>query len=796
MAWLHGAADYGASAAAGGGGPAAWLWLLPVVLPLVMAVLAGPVATACGLSEEKRARFYGWWAGGACLVTCGLLLWFWGGGLTQGTIELAGFVGFGLQITVSPANLLFCSLAAWLWAMAALFSQGYLAKGYSHFRYYFYLLVCLTGTLGTFLAGDLFTLFVFFEMVSLGAYPLIAHEEQGEAMSAGLLYLYISVAGGLCLLFGSMLVMSISGQTTLDPSAFGAATSGAWVIAAALLIVGFAIKAGLFPVHLWLPRAHPVAPSPASALLSGVMIKTGAWGIFQVVRVFGEAPPGAVAGAASLGSLVAGFLVPLAMVTMVLGAVSALFVTNAKRVLAYSSVSQIGYIVLGAALAGLLGPGEAMGTAGFAYHVLAHALFKATLFILVGVVYLKTHELDIRRLGSLGRRLPVIAVVFGLAVLGIAGLPGFSGFPSKTTLHDAILIMRKYSPGGWWTLVEAVFTLTGALTVAYMSKLWYFIFVRRPDHRPAAAPATIRETFADRALAIALALPLLVIGLMPQRVLTGLVLPFASAMGHGHEALHHIAHLSYFAWSPLIAALVPILAGIGLLALLAKTGFPGPLPAGLPSIESHVVGPLLRLLKGAVQLGANLDVAIDQAYLRLVRLGESLARLVGLADRAVDQGVTGTAQGGASLARALTAADRMVDEGISKTAHAGAKVAKLLTSVDGGLEKGVAGSAKAAAGLARELTRADEALNQGYRQVSEQAVLLAQAVAEGQGGGDNATAPSRAAVDRDDARGQRLPAAPTILWSVRSLNTATLLLAGMVALLLVVFFLWPQPGPF
>ncbi|MDP2871558.1 MAG: proton-conducting transporter membrane subunit, partial [Bacillota bacterium] len=545
---------------------------------------------------------------------------------------------------VTPLGLLFALFASFLWMMAALFSLTYLASSHAQGRYYFYFLLCLAGTLGVFLAGDLFTLFVFFELVSLGSYPLVVHEETPEAMAAGRLYLYMGVAGGLVLLLGTTWLQSLNGGTSLGAALAVAAPVWPWATAMVLLVAGFGVKAGMFPVHIWLPKAHPVAPSPASALLSGVMIKTGAYGIYRVLRLFlpeAAAGGGGHGGAArelalltgdlpapaaqiNLGLALGRGLVAVALVTIFLGAVLALVQTNAKRVLAYSSVSQMGYILLGAGLAGVLGSGEAMGAAGFALHVFNHALFKSTMFMLIGVVYLKTHQLELDRLGGLARRLPVTAAVFALAVAGIAGVPGLNGYASKTLLHDGILVLAAHGPG--WKIVEALFTLAGAMTLAYTAKLWYFVFWRRP-RAPAAHPGVsldhVRETWYDKLLALALAAPMTAVGLRPAAAVGRLLAPALVASGYDSAALHHVEAVRFFAWPAVQGAALSLGLGAALLFVLYRLKFPTPAMDRGPSVEGTFLVPLIRLGGAGCDLVTALDRGEDTVA---IAFGHAVAR--------------------------------------------------------------------------------------------------------------------------------------------------------------------------
>jgi formate hydrogenlyase subunit 3/multisubunit Na+/H+ antiporter MnhD subunit len=730
----------GAAAAAAPAGHQAWALVpaLPAILAIALAVLSY-LAVPARVQGEFHART----SALACLATLALIVAVWAGGAPQGELRLPGMLGHGLALSISPLGLSLAAVAAWLWLVAALFARGCLAGQRSPGRFHFCFLLCLSGTVGVFLSGSFFTLFVFFELVSLGAYPLVVHDESPESMSAGRLYLYMSIVGGLSLLLGTVYLESLAGATDFGRIALGGASlDGGWAVAMALMMGGFAVKAGLVPVHVWLPRAHPVAPAPASALLSGMMIKTGAFGIFQVLRTF----PG------SWPALAGSFLVPLALLTMLLGACLAALAGNVKRALAYSSISQIGYVLLGAAMAGVLGPGEAMAAGGFAMHVMAHASYKSTMFLLAGLIYQKTHDLDLDRLGPLGRRLPVTAAVFGLAVLGISGVPGFAGYGSKTLLHDALLILRGATAGlagAAWGLAEALFTLTSAITVAYTAKLWYLLFVSRPSHAAGGARHAadrwqgVNEGTSDRVLAALAAAPMAALGLAPGLALRWLVEPALAGLGYSGYSLGHIADLRLWSRGPLLAAAVPLALGAALFWVFAKRGFRQASLAGGLSLEGSVIQPGLHILEVAIYAVASIDRLVDRAY-------------------------TGAAAAGASLARLAVALDQAVDRSVDQTARTGAQLAQAMTSLDRGLDAGIAGSVKVSEGLARGIAAVDGGAS-ASRSVGRSALSMPQ--------------------------GPRKEREQGHVWTLRNLNLASMVMAALIGGLLLVFLFWGGFGP-
>ena len=376
--------------------------LILFMLPAVMAV---------GIAIPRRRELSAQWVGELVIATALLVL----GAmlalcrLPVGTAIVSPVVG--LSFTFGGFQRLYGLVVCFMWLICAMLSPQYF-RGHRHLRrYYFFFLICLSFTLGVFLSADLKTTFLFFELMSLGSYVWVVQEETPEALEAGKTYLTIAVLGGLVTLMGLFLLQHLTG--TLMLSALKAAcaavtdrTSLWW--AALCVFFGFAAKAGVFPLHIWLPKAHPVAPAPASALLSGVLTKAGIFGIL-VVTVY------LLPGSRSWGVLV----LILGCITMVLGAVMAVFSTNLKYILACSSLSQIGFILVGVAMLTLLGEHNALAAHGTVLYMLNHSLVKLTLFLFAGVVYYNTHQLDLNRIRGFGRGKPLLHGLFLLSLIHI-----------------------------------------------------------------------------------------------------------------------------------------------------------------------------------------------------------------------------------------------------------------------------------------------------------------------------------------------------------------------------------------
>ncbi|MFW5897092.1 MAG: complex I subunit 5 family protein, partial [Bacillota bacterium] len=332
----------------------------------------------------------------------------------------------------------------------------------------------------------------------------------------------------------------------------------------ALFTVGFGIKAGIFPLHLWMPGTYAVSPAPVNAISSGLMIKTGIYGITRLLVDTLDAPGGELLA----GSSFPGFgmiLIWAGVITMFVGAAVAIFQSNVLRTLAYSSVSQIGYITMGLGVAVYLGSEGAMGVTGSIYHVINHSLFKAALFLIAGAIYFSAGGLNRDRLGGLGRQLPLLAGIFLVAALGLGGIPGFNGYASKTVLHHAIVEAYEHHHQGMLWLAEWIFTVTGALTLCYAARLFKTIFLGEgPSGRVGLKPLPLSL----RVPLLALAGAITFFGLFPHLLLERVFIPLGEQMGYGEYAIDHVAHVDVWSGADLLSSgKVLLLAGIIYLVL-------------------------------------------------------------------------------------------------------------------------------------------------------------------------------------------------------------------------------------
>lgn len=384
------------------------------------------------------------------------------------------FCGLGMNLTMDGFRALYCLIAAFMWMMTTLLSEEYFKNYRNRNRYYLFLLLTLGATIGVFLSADLFTTFIFFEIMSFTSYVWVVQDEKEESMKAGATYLAVAVIGGLVMLMGLFLLYNKLGTLSIDQQAQAVKKQGLksedLYVAGGCILFGFAAKAGAFPLHIWLPKAHPVAPAPASALLSGILTKTGIFGVLVLSgRLFLTDE--------KWGS----FLLLVGMITMFLGALLALFSVNLKRILACSSVSQIGFILVGTGMMSLLEGGR-IAARGTLLHMINHSLLKLVLFMAAGVVFMNIHKLDLNEIRGFGHKKPLLHFAFLMGALGIGGIPLFNGYVSKSLIHEAIVeYSAKMGAPVWITLAEWIFLLSGGLTIAYMGKLYGCLFAEKND---------------------------------------------------------------------------------------------------------------------------------------------------------------------------------------------------------------------------------------------------------------------------------------------------------------------------
>lgn len=474
------------------------------------------------------------------------------------TYEILNICGQGLYMKLDGFRLIYSCIALFMWAVSILFSKEYFAH-YSHkARYYSFLLITMFATLGVFLSADFFTMFIFFEIMSLSSYVWVAQEETPEALKAGVTYLAIAVIGGMVMLMGLFLLRDAIGTLCMD-ELYGSVQkvwnqkSGQIYTAGFLMLFGLGAKAGMFPLHFWLPKAHPVAPAPASALLSGILTKCGVFGILILTaEVFVHD--------LTWGSVI----LTLGVIGMVVGAVLAVFSVNLKRTLACSSVSQIGFILVGVGMQCFLGEENALAVRGTFLHMVNHSLIKLLLFNCAGVVYMNLHALDFNSARGFGRKKPFLMFCFLMGALGIGGMPLWNGYVSKTLLHEGIVeyiahLTHLGESAVFFRTVEWIFLFSGGLTVAYMLKLFICLFIdKHPEKQEIYEGKTSYMSWLSKIVIGLAALILPGLGMLPAVTMDKMADGVMGFMRSGELA--HQVH--YFTWTNLKGGLISIIIGV------------------------------------------------------------------------------------------------------------------------------------------------------------------------------------------------------------------------------------------
>ena len=531
--------------------------------------------------------------------------------LSNAAVTVEGFCALGIRFQAGGFHTLMALLTATGWMAASVFCREYMVHVHKQNRFYFFWMMTLGATMGVFLSADLFTAFLFFEVMSFTSFVLVIQTEEYEAVKAGETYLAVAVIGGLAALSGLFLLDHLLG--TLNFHQMGAAAAavaaedrGLLWVGAIFVLIGFGAKAGAFPLHIWLPTAHPAAPAPASAVLSGIIIKTGVYGILVLSTTIFLYDP-------AWGLL----LVVLGTITMVLGAVLAVCSVDLKRTLACSSISQIGFILVGTAMQCLLQEHNALAVDGTILHILNHSLIKMVLFPLAGIIHLSTHSYDLNEIRGFGRGKPLLALLMGVPMLSLAGVPALNGYVSKTLLHESIVEYIPLAGEYGWIVsgLEGVFLFSGGLTLAYMLKLFVCLFLEKnplpqetlrrkwkQSGEHYIAPASVGVLFCYLLVMVRL-------GTEPNITMDSIA-AFARGFLHGHAPEHVV---DYFAPVNVEGAGISLAIGAAVyflvvrLLLRRRGRYIDPIPHGL-NLEYGVYRPTLDLLaKTAVVMATLVD---------------------------------------------------------------------------------------------------------------------------------------------------------------------------------------------
>lgn len=491
------------------------IWLIGLLLIAAPAVyLAGRLSRMRPFYQPSTAR---WVAIAALAVAWTPLLYAWQEFTAHGVITYS--VG-AVALRIDGLSLLLAAVVLGLSGLATLFSAPYMAGEAGESKFYAMLLAVTGVMIGLGCAGDLFNLWLWFEAMAVTSYLLVAfYRRQAASLEAGVKYLVQSAAGSALVLMGIALVLAETG--TLDLQAIHAAAAQmpglSFLLAAgALFVVGFGVKIAMVPLHTWLPDAHAQAPSGISALLSGVVIECGLIALLRALA--------ALSGVTTSWGVL---LMLFGALNMVAGNLLALRQTQVKRLLAYSSITHVGYMLAGVGIA--VYTGELAGAQGGLFHLLSHGLMKGLAFLAAGALLYGLHlavgdhdPLTVSDLAGAARRYPLPALAFSIAVLGLGGIPPLAGFMSKWQ----IMVAGFTAHNGWLMALVAFTALNSVFSLAYYAPLVSALYRVTPStvvQNGARVPPLMNAPLLLMALAVVVA------GLWPALV-EGLTAPAGAAL--------------------------------------------------------------------------------------------------------------------------------------------------------------------------------------------------------------------------------------------------------------------------
>ncbi len=437
-----------------------WLILLPIFLPS----LAGIVLLASsfyehikyGQTDEKKRKSVHLFSGAVLAVSAAAALWIaWRG---TGSVTLFYLMeDIPVFFQVDALGSVFASFMSIVWVLVAVYSFVYMEHEGNEKRFFGVYLLVYGVLIALDFAGNLVTLYLFYELMTLTSMPMVLHNGSKASIMAALKYLFYSMCGAYLGLFGIFFLYKYCGTLSFVAGgslnlALAAGNEGILLIAVFAMLIGFGAKAGMFPLHAWLPAAHPVAPSPASAVLSGIIVKAGVLAVIRVVYY--------VAGADFLrGTWVQAVWMALTLLTVFMGSLLAFREPVFKKRLAYSTVSQISYILFGLSL---LTP---VAVTGALLHTVFHAFIKCALFLTAGIFIFQCGKSRVEELDGIGKRMPGTLWCYTFASLALIGIPPASGFISKWYLAQGAL---KAGVGIFGWLGPVVLLISALLTAGYL----------------------------------------------------------------------------------------------------------------------------------------------------------------------------------------------------------------------------------------------------------------------------------------------------------------------------------------
>ncbi|MGQ9759456.1 MAG: complex I subunit 5 family protein [Candidatus Methanomethylicaceae archaeon] len=355
---------------------------------------------------------------------------------------------FSSQLKIDMLSIFMATIFILIGIFASVYSLKYMERDTGTPLFYSLLLLMISGMVGTVFAGDFFTFFVFWEMMCISSYTLVAFRKQRwEPIEAAYKYLVMSSAASATLLFGMSILYGMCGTLNFQGLALALSNVGPslWLyVSAIFILIGVGVKSAIVPLHTWLPDAHSAAPSPISAMLSGVVVETGIYALCRIGFM--------VLSGIEIQWL--GVLATLSLVTMFVGNLSPLLQTDLKRLLAYSSIGHIGYMLAGIAT------GTVLGMTGTLMHIFNHGIMKGAAFLCAGMILYRLETREMKDMGGIGRKMPITAAVFALSLFALTGMPPLNGFVSELTI-----IMATIEANMAWLGIAVI--INSVLSAAY-----------------------------------------------------------------------------------------------------------------------------------------------------------------------------------------------------------------------------------------------------------------------------------------------------------------------------------------
>lgn len=396
------------------------LKMITLLLPILIPILAGLVLLVIpGFTDRKKINRY---TAIFLIITAVLII-----NALRSEEEIIHLFNLNLYLPIvlklDSLGRIFAAMVSIIWLCCGFYAFEYMKHEENPKRYFGFYLMTYGVLIGLDFAGNLITMYMFYELMTLASFALVIHNQSREAIMAGLKYLFYSFFGAYMALFGIYFIVKYANTLTFTAGGVINADilmekNGLFLVILMMMLLGFGVKAGMFPLHAWLPSAHPVAPAPASAALSAMIVKSGVLALIRVVYY--------IFGADFLkGTWVQTVWISLSLLTVFMGSMLAYRERNLKKRMAYSTVSQISYIIFGLSML------NETSLTGSMLHVIAHACIKCTLFLCAGVIIYKTGCTKVDELRGIGKRMPVTMGCYTIVSLALIGIPPTSGFVSK-----------------------------------------------------------------------------------------------------------------------------------------------------------------------------------------------------------------------------------------------------------------------------------------------------------------------------------------------------------------------------